>query len=264
METVNQVANTVPQVPSAVVIPQLSQATVTQAAAQVVLTMVMFRNDGENKDNPFSFVRGYDAKVQGLENYRHAVIRYRNVDKPGTVQRVAQMVTVPQMKLSDDLAIVLNKKEAEVFLGLMEDAEDQIIRSQLDSGKSVIYWSDLGWIKALDFLTAERVSQRLTKEQVMAWANVAMKEYCETRAKQICEAKGLTGEDVSKQIAGTLTAYVDRMAKLAAPVPNLGQSEATALNNALLVSKLDDDMAKVLRAKLDQILHPKIAETGDL
>lgn len=257
METTNTAVATPAVAPVVPVIPQLN-------TAQVALTITMFRNDGENKENPFSFVRAYDAKTQALPDYRHAVVRYRNVDKPGTIQKAAQMVTVPALKLSDDLSIVLNEKEARVILGVMEDAEDDIIRSMLDNSKSVIYWADLGWQKALDFLTAERVSQRLTKEQVLAWANIALKEFCETRAKQICEAKGITGEDMNKQIAGTLTAYVDRLAKLAAPVPNLGQSEATALNNALLVAKLDDDMAKVLKAKLNQILHPQIVESGDL
>lgn len=222
-----------------------------------------FRNDVPGEE--FSFVRPYDAKIQKLPEYRHSVIRYRNLDKPGTVQKAAQMVTVPSIKFSDDLAIVLTKAEATVFLGLIEDAEDSIIRTLIEAGASKVNWSALGWTKAVEFLTAERVSQRLTKEQIDAWFLIAGKEFCDKRAAQICDAKGITDvAEIAKQKAGTLTAYKDNIVKLAAPVPNLGQQTATALSNMLLTANLDDDMAKVLKAKLHAILHPQIVENGDL
>lgn len=237
-------------------IPVLADVTVINQA--VVTTFAAFR-----AEEKLSFVRAYDPKVTEIVGYRHAVIRYRNTD--GKTTKSAQMVTVPQMKLPDDYLVVLSEKEVQVFLGTLEDAEDKIIRSMLDNGVSNIHWDALGKDKAIDFLTAERVSQRLTKEQIEAWFTVAGKSWCETRAAQICEAKGITdAEQIAKQKAGSFNAYKDRMVKLAAPVPNLGESEATALKNMLKSAGLADDMSKVLLNKLTQILEPKVLDCGDL
>lgn len=245
----------------AVVIPSLADM---QTMPQVTTSFSLFK-----EDEKFSFVRVYDPKQQAVKDYRHAVLRYRNVENdklPNVVKKVAQMVTVPQMVLPDDWKIAMSEKACQVMQGALEDAEDMIIRNLIDEKQaSRISWDLLGIDLALDYLTAERVSQRLTREQVENWFVIAGKSFCETRATQLCESKGITKpEDIAKQVAATINAYKDRMAKLAAPVPNLGTNEATALNNMLLVSKLDDDMAKVLKAKLHQILNPRIVESGDL
>lgn len=223
----------------------------------------MFRVAGidENVTESFSFVRPYDPKVTELPEHRHAVIRYRNTENSKlSVVKAAQMVTVPKIKLGEDYLLVLNEKEQKVFLSLLEDGEDGIIRSLIDSGRSNIKWSEVGKENALNFLTAERMSKRLTQEAIEAWFNISGKAWCEQRAAQICEAKGITDADVvARQKAGTFNAYAARIKKLAAPVPNLGQEEATALKNMLLTAKLADDMAKVLLEKLEAILAPKIA-----
>lgn len=249
-----QATNTVASVAVAALdVPVLATATVLTTA------FAAFRADEQ-----FSFIRPYDPKVQSIPDYRHAVLRFRNTDNK--VVKTAQMATVPQIKLPEDFILVMDKKAQQVFLGVLEDAEDDIIRNLHEGHKaSKVSWSDLGMQKALDYLTAERVSKRLTKEQIENWFNIAGKQFCEQRAAQICEAKGIKDvETVAKQQAGTMNAYRKGMCALAAPVPNLGENEANALQNMLLVSKLDDDMAKVLKAKLHAILHPEVTENGDL
>lgn len=222
--------------------------------------------DAFKLEEKFSFVRPYSPSLcNELAGYRHSVIRYRNTDKTGTVSKPAKMVTIPQLALPDDWQVAMDERAQKVILGVLEDEQDNIIRNLIDEKQaSRVSWDDLVLDKVLDSLTAVRISQRLTKEQIEAWGRVAMNEVCTTRAKQIAEAKGFNPEQTAKQIAGTLNAYVALAMKLAAPVPNIGQNEATALQNLLLVGQLDDDMAKVLKAKLHAILNPKVAENNDL
>src|SRR5260221_3320398 len=238
---------------AAIVVPVLADATV------LTTSFAAFR-----LDERFSFIRAYDPKVQSIPEYRHAVLRFRNTEHK--VIKTAQMATVSQIKLPEDFVLVMDAKAQQVFLGVLEDAEDEIIRNMYETHKaSKVSWDELGMQKALDYLTAERVSKRLTKEQIENWFNIAGKQFCDVRAAQICEAKGIKdSETVAKQQAGTLNAYRKAMCSLAAPVPNLGENEANALQNMLVVSKLDDDMAKVLKAKLHAILHPEVTENGDL
>lgn len=213
-------------------------------------------------DEKLSFVRPYDPKVQAIPGFRHAIVRYRNTDKAGTVDKPAKMATVPELKLTDDYLVP--EKAANVLLGVFEDEQDNIVRGFVDSGASHITWDSVTLDKVLDSLTAVRLSNRLTKEQIENWSKIALVDSCTVRATQIAVEKKYNAEQTAKQVAGTINAYVALAMKMAAPVPNIGQGEATALNNMLLVSKLDDDMAKVLLAKLNAILHPKITENGDL
>lgn len=208
-----------------------------------------------------SFVRQYDPRVQGIEGYRHAVIRYRNTDKK-VAEKVAQMVTIPQIRLSDEY--LLPEPASKVLIGCLEDEQDNMVRSMIDLGRSNIPWSELTLECTLASLTALRVSNRLSKEQIEAWAAIAFVSFCNTRADQISEAKKYNPEQSAKQRAGTLTAYKELAMKLAAPVPNIGQEQATALKNMLTVANLDDDMAKVLKAKLEAILNPQVVVSGDL
>lgn len=209
-----------------------------------------------------SFVRQYDPRIQGINGYRHAVIRYRNTD-PKLASKTAQMVTIPQLVLPEEFSL-LPEKAIKVLMGVFEDEQDAIIKSKIEAGSSVITWADVELDRVLDSLTAVRLSQRLTKEGIENWFKVACKEVCTTRATQIAVSKGFNADDTAKQIAGTITAYCALAMKLSAPVPNLGTNEAIALKNLLVVGNLSDDMAKVLLAKLEQILNPKIVENTDL
>lgn len=213
-------------------------------------------------DEKLSFVRPYDPKVQAIPGFRHAIVRYRNTDKAGTVDKPAKMATVPELKLTDDYLVP--EKAAKVLLGVFEDEQDNIVRGFVDAGASHVAWDSVTLDKVLDSLTAVRLSNRLTKEQIEAWAKIALVDCCTVRATQIAVEKKYNAEQTAKQVAGTINAYCALAMKMAAPVPNIGQGEATALNNMLLVSKLDDDMSHVLLAKLNAILHPKITENGDL
>ena len=238
-------------------IPQLTQASVLPQADFAAFKL----------EEKVSFVRKYDPRVTAIEGYRHCVIRYRNTD-PKVAAKVAQMVTVPVMPFPADLAVFADSEDAKKLsscvMNMLEDAQDEMIRGFIDSGISNVYWDNITLPKVLADMTAVRMSNRLTREQVEAWAKVAMLEACNTRADQISEAKQYNDEQKQKQRAGTLNAYVELAAKLAAPVPNIGQEQATALKNLLVVAKLDDDMTKVLKNKLEAILNPKIAESGDL
>lgn len=252
MQNVTQAASVVVS-GSGLTIPTLAEVT---TLASTPSSFAAFK-----AEESISFVRTYDPRVQAIEGYRHAVIRYRNTDKKA-VEKTAQMVTIPQLKLSDEY--LLPEKAASVLLGLFEDEQDSMIRSMIDAGTSNIHWNNLTLDCVLASLTAARVSNRLTKEQIEAWARIAFVEVCNQRADQISSAKSYNAEQATKQRAGTLNAYVELAAKLSAPVPNIGMEQATALKNQMILAKLDDDMAKVLRAKLETILNPKIVENGDL
>lgn len=221
-------------------------------------------------EKEISFVREYDPKVTAIEGYRHSVIRYRNTDGKST--KTAQMVTIPALKLPTDYAVFSDGEPgtslAKMLLDTLEDAQDSMIRVFIDGdGKnkvSNIGWSLLTLEQVIANYNAVRVSVRLTKEQIEAWAKIAFVAACNQRADQISEASKHTPEQNAKQRAGTLNAYADLAMKLAAPVPNIGQNQAIALKNMLTVAKLDDDMAKALFAKLEVILNPKVVENGDL
>lgn len=240
----------------------------------VVATFAAFKEpvvgkaeDGSDSEPGVSFVRGYDPKVQGIEGFRHVVIRYRNTD-PKKAEKPAQMVTIPQIKIGAEFAVFADGEPGEslgkILQNAIEDEQDAMIRSWIDQGQSNIYWPSLDLAEVIKAYNAVRVSQRLTKEQIEGWANVALAEACNARADQISVAKSYNDEQKQKQRAATLKAYVDLASKLAAPVPNIGQEQATALKNMLVVAKLSDDMSKVLANKLEAILNPKVAENGDL
>lgn len=209
-----------------------------------------------------SFVRNYSPSVQAIEGFRHAVIRYRVTGKD-TVEKPAKMATIPALVLPEEYQLI-DERARKVILGVFEDEQDNIVRAAIDAQRSSIHWDEVSLEKVLESLTAVRMSNRLTKEQIEGWARIAFVSACDQRADQISAEKKYSPEQASKQRAGTLNAYVALAMKLAAPVPNIGQGEATALKNMILVAELADDMAKVLLAKLDAILNPKIVANADL
>lgn len=214
-------------------------------------------------DEKFSFVRPYAvASAIAITGFRHSIIRYR-VTGTEKVEKPARMVTVPSVKLTEEYDL-LDERAKKVVLGVFEDEQDNMIRSTIDQGSERVFWENVTLDKILDSLTAIRISNRLTKDQVEGWAKVAFAQACYQRADQISEAKSFNEEQRAKQRAGTLTAYCNLAMKLSAPVPNIGQGEATALKNMIAVANLDDDLAKVLSGKLDSILNPKVIQNADL
>jgi len=211
-----------------------------------------------NAEKQFSFVVPYNPKVSEMLGYRHAVVRYR-VTGTNKVDKPAKMATVPQVKLDVD-NYLLPKQAETVLLGVLEDQQDGMIREMIESGKNTISWEDITLEKTLSALTATRISNRLTREIVELWADVAIRPFTDFRAKQIAETKGFAGDvKVAAQVAATFNSYKDNLAKLAAAVPNVGQDTANQLQVFLANSKLDDDIAKVLNRKLHAILNPAAA-----
>lgn len=214
-------------------------------------------------DKQISFVRAYDPKSVMVAGYRHAVIRYRETGKT-TVSKPAKMVTIPQVSLSDDY--LMPAKAQQVLVGILEDQQDVMLRAFIDAGITVIDWNTVSVDNCLDSLTAVRISQRLTKEQIENWVNVAIQGTLRNRGIENAMSKNyeLNSDSYLKQVAGTIIAYRERFARLAAPVPNLDMEAAQALVNMLAVAKVDDDISRSLSKRLDAILHPALAENGDL
>lgn len=210
-----------------------------------------------------SFIRPYDPKQAiPAEGYRHAVVRFRDTGK-NTVSRLAQMVTVPQVTLPDEF--LLDDKATKVFLGVIEDQQDEYIRGCILSDQKVVSWSDLSVGNMLDLLTAVRVSQRLTSEQIGNWFDVAMTSITRQRGTELAAAKLITEPlKIAAQVASTHEAYKIRFMRLAAPVPQLDQQAAIAVKNLLAVANVSDDVAKALAAKIEAILNPPAANNGDL
>lgn len=206
-----------------------------------------------------SFVVPYNPKVSEMQGYRHAVVRYRVVGT-NKVDKPAKMVTIPQVKLDAD-NYLLPKQAETVLLGVLEDQQDGMIREMIDSGKNTILWDEITLDKVLSALTATRISNRLTRETVELWADAAIRPATDARAQAIVNQKATAGITVSleAQKAASFNAYKDNLAKLAAAVPNVGMETAQQLETFLLGSKLDDDIAKVLRRKLHAILNPAAA-----
>lgn len=205
-----------------------------------------------------SYVRPYDAKAIAIENYRHCVIRYRE-DKKIAVTKPAKMVTIPAVSLPAGYVIPDEKAQA-VFIGVFEDAQDNIVRNLLEHGSNVVTWDSVSVEACLEALTAIRVSQRLTKEQVMNWVGVALAESIKLRAAQVSDAKGENEMQAVARIAIMTNSYKEKFGRLSAAVPNLQQDDAMKLANMLKVASLGDDMSKTLAAKLHAILNPEIAD----
>lgn len=206
-----------------------------------------------------SFVVPYNPKVSEMIGYRHAVVRYR-VTGSNKVDKPAKMATVPQIKLDAD-SYLLPKAAETVLLGVLEDQQDGMIREMIESGKNTIQWEELTLDKVLSALTATRISNRLTRETVENWCDVAIRIQTDKRAHEVAEAKGFLNDAVkmTAQVAATFNAYKDNLAKLAAAVPNVGMETAMQLQTFLAASQLDDDIAKVLKRKLHAILNPAAA-----
>lgn len=215
-------------------------------------------------DSRISFIRPYDPKAcNPVADYRHAVVRFRDTGK-NTASRPAQVVTIPQVTLPE--GYTLPDAAAKVLLGVIEDQQDEMIRSAILSDSKLINWDDISIDKALEALTAIQTSQRLTKEQIESWVMAAMLASLNQRGVQVCESKGYQqgSEAWNKQIAGIVNNYKVKFAALAAPVPNLKQEEAIALKNMLAVSKVSDDISKSLGKKIHAILNPEILEGVEL
>lgn len=216
-----------------------------------------------NAEKQFSFVVPYNPKVSELAGFRHAVVRYR-VTGTNKVDKPAKMATVPQIKLDGD-SYLLPKQAETVLLGVLEDQQDGMIREMIESGKNTIQWEEITLEKTLAALTATRISNRLTREIVENWADLAIRPFTDARAMQIAEVKGFAADPLklAAQVAATFNSYKDNLAKLAAAVPNVGQDTAIQLDTFMKNSKLDDDIAKVLNRKLHAIQNP-VAASDDL
>lgn len=216
--------------------------------------------------NEQSFVMKYDPKVSEIVGYRNAVIRYR-LTGTNKVERTAQMVTIPSVKLPAD-TYLLPESAATVLIGVIEDQQDTIIRELLEQKPcpAVVSWTAVTLDAALAALTATRVSSRLTSANIDTWVRFIgglMLPTLVARGMAIADIKGypeLLDDPLRRaQVAGTVNAYAKRFGNLAAAVPNLGEDEAKSLQAMLASSKADDDIARTLNRKLHAILNPKIS-----
>lgn len=210
------------------------------------------------EEEAVSFIRAFSPTAAIIPGYRNAKIGYRNTDGKNGVSKPAKMVTIPTISLPEEYSL-LPEKAITVFLGVLEDAQDVIIRELIDNNSNIIPWSVVSLDATLTALTEVRKSSRLTKEEIQAWAGVALKDAIYNRASQISQAKGHSEAEAAVQLAATRNTYIDGFSKLAAPVPNLDQGKATALSNLLLISGASDAISKVLKDKLFTILNPAAA-----
>jgi len=208
-------------------------------------------------DAAISFIRPFNPKEAiSVDGYRNSVIRYRDTTK-GVAVKPAKVVTIPQVTLPEDV-YQLPDDAKKVLLGVLEDQQDTLIRDLIDNGATLIEWDKVSLENCLTTLTAVRVSQRLTKEQIEAWARVALASFFAVRAGEISDNQRHDDVKRSAQLALTTNAYIASLSSLSAPVPNLSTEKATALKNALTVARVNDDISKSLFAKIDAILNPKI------
>lgn len=207
-------------------------------------------------DKKVSFVRPFSPKdAISIEGFRNAVIRYRDTSK-GTAVKPAKMVTIPAVKLDDNY--LMPEAAAKVLLGVIEDSQDTLIREAIDAGASLIDWAIVNVDSCLSALTAVRMSQRITKEQIVAWVSIALDKTLTARATAISDAKLHNDLQRQQQIAATKNDYSNALSTLSAPVPNLKQQSAIACKNLLLQANVSDDISNALLAKLEVILHPEI------
>lgn len=210
-------------------------------------------------DKQMSHVRPYNAKETIVDAYRHIVIRYRDDTKNKVAAKPAKMVTVPNVLLPAEYQSLPEKAQS-VFVGIIEDSQDDIVRNLIDHGSNVIPWDVISLDACLEALTAIRVSKRLTKEEVMNWVAVSLADAIKIRANQVSEAKGESEMQSVARVAIMTTSYKEKFGRLSAAVPNLVQDDAMKLANMLRVANLGDDMAKTLAAKLHAILNPEAAD----
>lgn len=205
-----------------------------------------------------SYVRPYSPKdAIDVSGFRHSVIRYRDTTK-GVAVKPAKVVTIPVVTLPD--ANYLMPDDAKkVLIGVIEDQQDILVRDAIEQGANSIEWNMVSLDNSLKALTAVRVSQRLTKEQIVAWVSVALSDVLAKRAEAISMAKIHTELQRQVQLAATKQDYSNALGTLSAPVPNLKQQSAIACKNLLIQANIQDDISKALLAKLEAILNPEIA-----
>lgn len=224
-----------------------------------------------NPEAKVSFVRPYDAKETALEGYWNVIIRYRQTDKSKAVPP-SKMVTIPAITLPVTLKSIPGidsttdpVKLLSILSGTLQDGQESIVKYLVDGeGKKEISWADVALEATVEFLTAARVSQRLTREGIEAWASVTLKDALAKRGAAVAAHKGITEPAmVAVQVASTTNRYVSLFGGLAAAVPALKQEETMACQKLLAEANLADDMARSLAAKLHTMLNPVI-EVSDL
>ena len=204
-----------------------------------------------------SYIRPFNPSAPAIPNFRHAVVRYRDITK-GVAAKPAKMVTIPELVFPEEYSL-LPTTALQVFRGVIEDEQDVLIRSFIDTKSNVVLWHSVSLDACLAALTEIRKTSRLTKEDIAAYVRSALAPYLATYSLQISEAKGHTPEQTILQRVATLNANVDAFSKLSAPVPSLDMGQATKLRNHLTLAALPDETSKVLLAKLHAILNPAAA-----
>lgn len=230
--------------------------TITTNTVDMSATFAAFK-----QESAISFIRPWIKDTPELAGYTHHKLEYRTSDKKA-VEKPSQMVTVPAIQLPEEYSLlpVLHKQ---AVLDYFNRCQKDLIKVQVAEGAKLIHWQAISLDSVIEFLTAERETNYLTKESVLAWVSANMVEQFRARGAQIAEAKGYNDLQSAQQIAKTVVQYQELFGKLAAKVPPLAQAQATSLQNQLLLLSADkhDRMYKVLSDKLHKILNP--AEASD-
>ena len=213
-----------------------------------------------NVSNRHTVVPFIAGKSSALSGQRLSRCLYKPDRKTGIQKYPSVCVSVPELELELDEQTI--EKLAPHILGLIEGAQDKILKSLYESGKgklSSISNEDISLNACIAYLELEASGGRLTKEFLNAWFNENVQD---NLAVVIAEKMGMSDpsekdwEVVGKKVNG----YRDMLSALSGGAVVYSVGQCSALLKALEIAGVDDDVNKKLVARLNNMMAPREIE----
>lgn len=217
-----------------------------------------------NRHTVVPFVAG---KTVALNDQRLAKVGYKTTKKQkAKFANVAVSVPVISTDSKEFNDLMGSGRMDKYVIGLLENAQDGIIRSLYESNNGVLSSvsdEEIGFDACIAFMEAESTGNRLTKEAIEAWFDESMKDNLYV---VIAEKLGFNEptENQDKEIQKHLNGYRGVFSSLAGGKTFLQPTQIKGCKTALSIVE-DDDMAKRLMNRLTNMEKtPDVVELLDL
>lgn len=205
------------------------------------------------------------AKSQALDFTQRLVkIGRKNTEKTvaanGGIELQSDCVSVPQITVSADQ----RESIKDLILAMIEDGQDSLIRSLVDSGKNEVHDAEINFDCVVNHLIVMAASKRLKKETIVAWFNtevyVLFKAYSEPRYGIVAGGLPATEAQV-KKLEQSCNAWRDLFAGVAGR-GLIEEKKITALQSVISKLELTDSVAKKVSARLVAMVAVHASQVG--
>jgi hypothetical protein len=205
--------------------------------------------------NTHSFLEFNSGVSEALSGQRLAKVTYKT---PKTGEKVYKSICVSLPFVAEVSNEQLVALQPHIFK-LIEDTQDKIIREAHESGKANVHDTDISVDACVEYLNAESVSGRLTKEGVVRWADDSgLADMLRMRFAEILGVSDTPTEIEAQKVEVQVKGYVDKFAALAGAKTYYAPDVASKLLKALEIGSVGDSIANKFQMRLqDMVANPK-------